>query len=90
MNSKEPKLLWRARFEQVLDLYSSAIKRLSQSQSLDVISCCLPYEVITTCWSLTRKLTSVERENSRRQRGQRGVNNFHLIPFGQQMTLPRS
>jgi len=51
----------RARFEQVLDVYSSAIKKLSQSQNLDVITCCLPYEVITTCWSLTRKLTSVER-----------------------------
>jgi hypothetical protein len=50
------------RFERVLDVYSSAIKKLSRSENLDVISCCLPSEVITTCWSVTRTLTRAERK----------------------------
>jgi hypothetical protein len=52
----------RARFEHVLDVYSFAIRKLSQSENLDVITCCLPYDVLTSCWSLTRILTSLERK----------------------------
>jgi hypothetical protein len=63
----------RERFEKVLDVYSSAIKKLSQSENLDAITCCLPYEVITSCWSLSRKLTALERkELSAAKKAERG------------------
>ena len=48
------------RFERVLDVYSHAIEKLSQTETVDLITCCLPYEVVTSCWSKTRKLTRVE------------------------------
>jgi hypothetical protein len=50
------------RFEGVLDVYSAAISKLCRTQSLDVITCCLPSEVITSCWSITRTLTRAERK----------------------------
>ena len=50
------------RFERTLDLYASAIGRLSRTQNLDVITCCLPHDVLTKCWSITRRLTSGERQ----------------------------
>jgi hypothetical protein len=52
----------RDRFEGVLDAYSAAISKLSRAQSLDVITCCLPSDVITSCWSITRTLTRTERK----------------------------
>lgn len=54
------------RFEGVLDVYSAAITKLSRTQSLDVITCCLPYDVITSCWSMTRTLTRTERKQLQR------------------------
>lgn len=50
------------RFERTLDLYASAIGRLSRTQNLDVITCCLPHDVLTKCWSISRRLTSGERQ----------------------------
>jgi len=49
------------RFESVLGAYSAAINKLSRTQSLDVITCCLPPDVIASCFSLTRRLTRIER-----------------------------
>ena len=43
-----------SRFERVLDAYSDAVSRLARNYSLDVITCCLPHEVLTRCWSATR------------------------------------
>ena len=48
------------RFARVLDAYSNAIDRLARNFSLDVITCCLPHEVLSRCWSTTRKLTAAE------------------------------
>jgi hypothetical protein len=48
------------RFERVLDTYVRALERLARSHSLDVITCCLPHEVLTSCWSTSRKLTASE------------------------------
>lgn len=50
------------RFERVLDVYSKALATLSRSQSLDLVTCCLPPEVVTGCWSTTRRLTQAERK----------------------------
>ena len=50
-----------SRFERVLDAYSDAISRLARNYSLDVITCCLPHEVLTRYWSATRKLSAAER-----------------------------
>lgn len=56
------------RFEAVLDTYAAAIRKLSREQSVDVITCCLPPEVITNCWSVTRTLTRIERNQLIRAR----------------------
>src|ERR1019366_5651238 len=56
------------RFEAVLDIYAAAIRKLSREQSVDVITCCLPPEVITNCWSVTRTLTRIERNQLTRAR----------------------
>jgi hypothetical protein len=53
------------RFDNVLDVYSHAIEMLSKSETIDVVTCCLPYEVITSCWSKTRTLTRIERTELR-------------------------
>ena len=56
------------RFEAVLDTYTAALRKLSREQSVDVITCCLPPEVITNCWSVTRTLTRIERNQLIRAR----------------------
>ncbi|MCE5309150.1 MAG: hypothetical protein LLG20_16035 [Acidobacteriales bacterium] len=58
----------RDRFEGVLNAYSTGISRLSRTQSLDVITCCLPDAVVASCWSLTRRLTRIERKQLERAR----------------------
>ena len=55
----------RLRFERVLDAYSAAIERLARNFGLDLITCCLPHEVLTDCWSTSRKLTSSEYKQLR-------------------------
>src|ERR1035437_5081367 len=57
-----------ARFEGVLDAYSTAITKLSREQSIDVITCCLPSEVITSCWSINRTLSRIERVQLKKAR----------------------
>jgi len=60
----------QSRFEGVLDAYTKGISKLSREQSVDVIACCLPAEVVASCWSITRKLTRIERSELRRARGE--------------------
>lgn len=50
------------RFEAVLTTYASAIDRLAKLEHLDVIVCCLPHEVLSSCWSTTRRLTAGEKK----------------------------
>jgi len=55
----DPKL----RFESVLDLYAEGVRQLSsmETKKPDVVLCCLPDEVIATCWSLNASLTREEK-----------------------------
>jgi hypothetical protein len=69
-----------SRFEAVLDVYSTAIERLRDRQNLDVIVCCLPAEVINTCWHTKRTLSRIERlELKRRQNGSQPQMSFEEI-----------
>ena len=54
------------RFDCVLDVYTGAIRTLANKQPLDVITCCIPPEVITSCWSRVRTLTRLERQELRK------------------------
>jgi hypothetical protein len=56
------------RFERVLEVYGQAIERLARTQSLDVITCCVPHDVLANCWSSRRKLTSTEYRQLRQAR----------------------
>jgi hypothetical protein len=51
----DPKL----RFETVLDVFSTGIKRLAESEATrpDVIFCCIPDDLIAKCWSIENSLT---------------------------------
>ncbi len=49
------------RFESVLAIFSEAVERLTKEFRLDVIMCCLSPEIVTTCGSVTRRLTRNER-----------------------------
>jgi hypothetical protein len=52
-------------FDAVLDVYTHGIRRLAHSGCVDVVACCLPAEVLTTCWSTKRSLTRVEQRQLR-------------------------
>src|SRR6185437_7506881 len=43
-----------ARFDAVLDVYGVAIQKLGKENNLDVITCCIPPEVIASCWTKVR------------------------------------
>jgi hypothetical protein len=62
----------RDRFDGVLDVYSNAIRKLSRTENLDVITCCLPSEVIANCWSSTRALSTLERRHIQRAKKSEG------------------
>jgi len=51
------------RFDHVLDLYAAAVERLAdlEMNKPDVVLCCLPTEVITKCFSVTRRLSHQEK-----------------------------
>jgi hypothetical protein len=51
------------RFEQVLESYTEAVRRLStlETKKPDVVLCCLPSEVVARCWSLNETLTKEEK-----------------------------
>ena len=53
-----------SRFEAVLDLYASAIEELANNANTcpDTIICCLPKEVVQTCWSISSSLTPRQRQ----------------------------
>ncbi|MDE0014414.1 MAG: hypothetical protein OXU36_24940 [Candidatus Poribacteria bacterium] len=53
-----------SRFEAVLDLYASAVEELANSTNNcpDIIICCLPKEVVQTCWSISSSLTPRQRK----------------------------
>ena len=58
----------RDRFESVLRVYSEAVERLTNQHRLDLVVCCLPSEVLTSCWTISRTLTAAERARIVRQK----------------------
>jgi hypothetical protein len=49
------------RFERVLSAYGSAVQVLTDKYKVDVVICCLPPEVTSTCRTVSRTLTPRER-----------------------------
>jgi hypothetical protein len=56
---KEPK----PRFEAVLDMYADGVEKLADNTNIrpDIVLCCLPDDVVQTCWSISKSLTSRQR-----------------------------
>lgn len=66
-----------SRFEGVLALYADAVEQLADNTNIrpDIVICCLPDEVVQTCWSISNSLTSRQRRlikerQVERERGQ--------------------
>ena len=73
MLKKDPK----PRFEAVLDMYADGVGRLADNTNIrpDIVLCCLPDDVVQTCWSISKSLTSRQRRlikmrQAERERGQ--------------------
>lgn len=51
------------RFNEVLDLYIHGIEKLADNTETrpDIVMCCLPEDVVRTCWSISNTLTSRQR-----------------------------
>ncbi len=56
---KDPK----SRFEAVLDIYTDSVEKLADNTNIrpDIVLCCLPDDVVQTCWSISKSLTSRQR-----------------------------
>ena len=61
------------RFEEVLELYVRAIKKLADNTETrpDIVMVCLPNEVVQTCWSISTSLTSQQRKLIKRRQAER-------------------
>ena len=59
MLKKDP----QPRFEAVLDMYADGVERLADNTNIrpDIVLCCLPNDVVQTCWSISKSLTSRQR-----------------------------
>ena len=59
MLKKDPK----PRFEAVLDMYVDGVGKLADNTNIrpDIVLCCLPDDVVQTCWSISKSLTSRQR-----------------------------
>ena len=67
----------KSRFEDVLNLYTDSIEKLANCTETrpDIVMCCLPNEVVQTCWSISsnltpRQLESIKKRKAERERGQ--------------------
>ena len=51
------------RFNEVLDLYIHGVEKLADNTETrpDIVMCCLPEDVVRTCWSISNTLTSRQR-----------------------------
>ena len=51
------------RFEEVVNLYMHGIEKLADDTEIrpDIVMCCLPEDVVRTCWSISNILTSRQR-----------------------------
>ena len=63
----------RPRFEEVLDLYMRAIKKLADNTETrpDIVMVCLPDGVVQTCWSISASLTPQQRKLIKRRQAER-------------------
>ena len=59
MLKKDP----QPRFEAVLDMYADGVGKLADNTNSrpDIVLCCLPGDVVQTCWSISKSLTSRQR-----------------------------
>ena len=67
----------KSRFEAVLDLYTSSIEELANTPNIrpDIVICSLPDSVVQTCWSISKSLTSrqrnlIKKRQAAREQGQ--------------------
>ena len=62
-----------SRFEAVLALYANAAEKLADNTNIppDVVICCLPDEVVQTCSSISKSLTSQQRKLIKRRQTER-------------------
>lgn len=79
----------RERFDRVLDLYAGGIQRLSRLERTkpDVVICCLPFGVVSKCWSVDNSLSKEEKtaaEALRKRREASQLDLFDLIPVEEQ------
>lgn len=63
----------KSRFEDVLNLYTDSIDKLANSSETrpDIVICCLPNEVVQTCWSISSNLTSQQRKSIKARKDER-------------------
>ena len=61
------------RFEAVLALYANAVETLTDNATIrpDVVICCLPDEVLRTCWSISKSLTPRQRKLIKKRQTER-------------------
>lgn len=59
----------KSRFEAVLDLYTNSLGELADST--DIVICCLPDEVVQTCWSIANSLSNIQRKRIKERRAER-------------------
>ena len=58
-----------SRFEAVLDLYANSLDQLADST--DIVVCCLPKEVVQTCWSISSSLSQTQRRRIKQRQAER-------------------
>ena len=65
------------RFEAVLDMYADGVEKLvdNTNNCPDIVLCCLPDSVVQTCWSISKSLTSrqrnlIKKRQAAREQGQ--------------------
>ena len=70
------------RFDAVLDMYADGVEKLADNTHIrpDIVFCCLPDDVVQTCWSILKSLTSRERRLIRMQQAERERGQLLLFP----------
>lgn len=58
-----------SRFEAVLDLYTNSLEELADRT--DIVICCLPKEVVQTCWSIANSLSKTQRKRIKERQAER-------------------
>ena len=74
---KDPK----PRFEAVLDMYVDCVGKLADNTNIrpDIVLCCLPDDVVQTCWSISKSLTSRQRRLVKKRQAERAQGQLLLF-----------